>query len=284
MVSPYRERTSIFCSGLAICFRRHLPITYITLMLLSCTPGATSVAKHPSQAIVPIGTTLWPKVGDTVDWRFGPASPESGLVVYDIVIAPPPFGVLVSGIGPQVNAAGKILGNQYQSGKIVVTARDVLACREQTKATLELSMKNAAGSGQKEGSIPAIDCDDVKKPASAFDRSQAFMWWLSDAAEAMDLAATTKALALEASCLSGQTCPNTGWTAHHASLMSTYSNRLAAAKLSQQMTPLTSDRDSLTGPLDGGECLAFASFAACHAQAPRCAWNLGGCIERRFFP
>ena len=228
--------------------------------------------------IIPIGSSLTPKVGETVDWRFAavsaanqPTNLNNDTVVYNLMINPLPFGILTTGAGPSVRAYGKVLGDQFRFGQIVVTSRDLKSCHETEHHNLQDAAKTAHDLGKREGIVSVLNCDDLQKSAPGFDHYHEFTWWLADAPEATDISVAIKSL--KDHIVSGA-----------GKLLESYKHRLKTLDSANFVRELAYDKGPLSGPLASSSCDFLTVFSACRDQAPKCAWSLGRCSERSLLP
>lgn len=240
----------LFCVFLAHCHRSgHGPRPFATTSVSSLKSG------------------LAPQLGETVEWRFGDLSKTTGLTVFDLQIDPVPFGLLLTGLGPEIHAAGKILGPQFRYGKIVVIARDMKGCEANAQDTASLALQNGQARGENEVVLAAHPCDTFSQPAPPFDHRQEFYWWLGDAAE------------VRAYSLLGKIVQDIDWKGANSLVdawVSTFHQRIA----SSGKVAVTLTHESLANALPSARCGAFVTRDQCRENVSHCAWNIDRCITR----
>lgn len=168
-----------------------MPVRQIILMsvfwVLSEVTGYSLTLVEPIR-IVPTGP-LVASVGDTVLWEFKAMRGSRELTIIASSANGLPFGVVPKNEAGQAIYSGKVLGRQFRSGFISVSAFDKVGCEKEYSNTKMIIVKNAILNGDlKNASVPLDPClpENIHQGLSTSTTVTAlFQWHMIDGPDAI---------------------------------------------------------------------------------------------------
>ena len=231
--------------------------------------------KHNLDEDLPIrvdaASSLQVKVGDDVRWTFKAWRGKREITVMGINFGGLPFGLKAENANYQPAISGKVLGRQFRTGILSVSAFDSLACEAGFDATKKLALRNAISTGAIDVTIPTSPCDPAKMASSLqeYGIKATFQWNLVDGPDDISLDDIPGFL----TSLAPPTPVKAGTTSVKRIKKSLRATILPANTMELYVPRLESTH---TFDLSLGPCAAMPKNR-CGDLGKKCLWNLGAC-------
>ncbi|MCX6125802.1 MAG: hypothetical protein NTV34_13800 [Proteobacteria bacterium] len=217
-------------------------------------------------------SSLQVNVGDYVHWTFRAWRGNREVSVIGINFGGLPFGLKPDDGNTQPGISGKILGRQFRTGLISVSAFDSKACEVEYGATKRLALRNAMALGAKDLTIPTSPCAPAKMASSLQEYGviATFQWNLIDGPDNIKIEDVPKFL----TSLISQSPVVEAKSIIAKQKGKSLSPPISAAIISELYVP---GLESVhTFDLSLGPCAAMPKNR-CGDLGKKCLWNFGAC-------